>query len=142
MHCSLTRIWFALVLRKLHNTLDDKIHFCGKWFVSNATSINVFDDVDNIFDRNLVSESTEPSQICNEIKVISQKLTEQNNARMTQIEELLNGKFELILKENTVYKNHISTSREDPENCLPGLITALGVENETLDDTIIINGDR
>ena len=28
MHC-LTRIWFALVIRKIHFTLDDKFHFCG-----------------------------------------------------------------------------------------------------------------
>ena len=27
-HC-LTRIRFALVLRKIHFTLDDKLHFCG-----------------------------------------------------------------------------------------------------------------
>ena len=32
MHC-LTRIRFALVLRKIHFTLDDKLHFCGKCIV-------------------------------------------------------------------------------------------------------------
>ena len=45
------------------------------------------------------SELTEPSQISNEMKAITQRLSEQNNHKMTQIEQQLNSKFEEILKE-------------------------------------------
>ena len=50
----------------------------------NATLTNVSETVNNIFDRNLGSELTDPSQISNEIEVISQRLTEQNNVKMTR----------------------------------------------------------
>ena len=43
-----------------------------------ATSTNVSENVNNICDRNLGSELTDPSQISTEIEVISQRLTEQN----------------------------------------------------------------
>ena len=39
------------------------------------------------FDRNLGSELAAASQVSNEIEVFPQRLTEQNNAKMTQIEE-------------------------------------------------------
>ena len=45
------------------------------------------------------SELTEPSQISNEMKAITQRLSEQNNHKMKQIEQQLNSKFEEILKE-------------------------------------------
>ena len=64
----------------------------------NATLTNVPGNIDNVFDRNLGSELTEPSQVSNEIEVISQKLSEQNT-KMSQIKEHLNSKFEEILKE-------------------------------------------
>ena len=63
----------------------------------NATLTNVSENVNNVFDRNLGNEITEPSQISNEIEMISQRLAEQNNSKMTQIEEQLNNKFEEIL---------------------------------------------
>ena len=49
--------------------------------------------------RSLGSELTESSQTSNEIEVISQRIDEQNNTKMTQIEEQLNWKIEEILKE-------------------------------------------
>ena len=45
----------------------------------NSTLTNVSENVNNVFDRNLGSEITEPSQISNQIEVISQRLAEQNN---------------------------------------------------------------
>ena len=63
----------------------------------NGTLVEVSENV-NTFDRNLGSELTEPSQISNEIKAITQRLSEQNNHTMTQIEQQLNSKFEEILK--------------------------------------------
>ena len=65
----------------------------------NATLTNVSENVNNAFDRNLGSELTEPSQISNEIEIISQRLSEENSNKMTQIEHQLNSKFEEILKE-------------------------------------------
>ena len=47
----------------------------------NATLTNVSENNNNIFDRNLGSELTDPSQISNEIEVVSQRITEQNNLR-------------------------------------------------------------
>ena len=61
---------------------------------SNATSTNVSENADNVFVRNLGSDLTEPSQVSNEIEVISQRLTEQNNTKMSHIEEHLNSKFQ------------------------------------------------
>ena len=85
-----------------------------------ATLTNVSENVSNIFDRNLGSELTDPSQIINEIEVISQRLTEQNIAKMTQIEEQLNSKFEEILKEIRTNKTHsITTDEEDVESRQP-----------------------
>ena len=42
----------------------------------NATLVDVSENVNNIFDKNLGSELTEPSQISNEIEIISQRLSE------------------------------------------------------------------
>ena len=61
---------------------------------SNATLTNVSENGNTSFDRNLGSEITEPSQISNEIEVVSLRLAEQNSSKMSQIEELLNNKFE------------------------------------------------
>ena len=86
----------------------------------NATLVGVSENVNNILDRNLGSELTEPSQVSNEIEVISQRLTEQNNDKMSQIEEQLNNKFQKILKEIRTNKNHIViTDEEDAENNQP-----------------------
>ena len=52
----------------------------------NATLVDVAENVNNIFDRNLGSELTEPSQISNEMEAITQRLSEQNNHKMSQIE--------------------------------------------------------
>ena len=65
----------------------------------NATLVDVSENVNNIFDRNLDSELTEPSQISNEIEAIIQRLSEQNSCKTTQIEQQLNSKFEEIHKE-------------------------------------------
>ena len=87
----------------------------------NATLTNVSENVNNIFDRNLGSELTEPSQISNEIKIISQRLSEQNSNKMTQIEHQLNSKFEEILKEIRANKNcNTTTDEEDVESRQPG----------------------
>ena len=148
----------------------------------NATLTNVSENVNNVFDRNLGSEITEPSQISNEIEVISQRLAEQNNSKMTQIEEQLNNKFEEILKEIRTNRNYNrTTDEEDVERSQPGPSNSknrslrnkhasnttldrdknqddrfypsemselrqpyipLGIANETLDETIIINENR
>ena len=72
-----------------------------------ATLTNVSENVNEVFDRNLGSELTEPSQIGNEIEVISQRLEEQNNDKtMSQIEKQLNNKFEEIPKEIRTNKNY------------------------------------
>ena len=74
----------------------------------------------NIFDRNLGSELTEPSQISNEIEAISQRFSEQNNHKMTQIEQQLNSKFEEILKEiRTNKENNLVDDGEDAEDNRP-----------------------
>ena len=86
----------------------------------NGTLVGVSENVNNVLDRNLGSELTEPSLISNEIEVISQRLTEQNNDKMSQIEEQLNNKFEEILKETRTNKNHlVITDEEDVENNQP-----------------------
>ena len=51
----------------------------------NATLTNVSENVNNIFDRNLGSELTDPSQISNEIEVFSQRLTEQNKSKIYRL---------------------------------------------------------
>ena len=71
----------------------------------NATFVDVSENVNDIFDRNLGSELTEPSQISHEIPAIAQRLSDRNNNNITQIEQQLNNKFEVILKE-------IRTNRE------------------------------
>ena len=88
----------------------------------NATLTSISEIVDNIFDRNLGSElSEQPSQISNEIEIITQRLSEQNNHKMAQIEHELNGKFEEILKEIRTNKNHnVTTDQEDVERRQPG----------------------
>ena len=148
----------------------------------NATLVDVSENVNNIFDRNLGSELTEPSQISNEIEVISQRLFEQNSKKMTQIEQQLNSKFEEILREiRTNRESNLANDEEDAENNRPGPsnsknrnlrnnhasnttldrdknqddrfypsemselrqpYTPVGIANVTLDETIIINGNR
>ena len=65
----------------------------------NGTLVIVSEIVDNIFYSNLDNELTEPFQISNEREVISQRLTEQNNTKKTQIEKQLNSRFDEILRE-------------------------------------------
>ena len=146
----------------------------------NATLTNVSENVNNVFDRNLGSELTEPSQIRNEIEIIDQSLSEQNSNKMTQIEHQLNCKFEEILEEIRTNKNYnTTTDEEDVESRQPGPsnpkpkglrsrhasnmtierdqddrfyssemselrqpYTPIGIANETLDETIIINENR
>ena len=86
----------------------------------NATLVDVAENVNNIFDRNLGSELTEPSQISNEIEAITQRLSEQNNHKMSQIEQQLNSKFEEILKEiRTNKENNVADGDEGAENNRP-----------------------
>ena len=96
----------------------------------NATSVDVSENVNNIFDRNLGSEQKEPSQINNEIEAITQRLSEQNNNKITQIEQPLNNKFEEILKEiRTNRKSNLVNDEEDAENIRPSTSTS---ENKLL----------
>ena len=86
----------------------------------NASLVDVSENVNNIFDRNLGSELTELSQNSNEIDVISQRLAEQNNNKMTQLEQQLNNKFEEILKEIRTNRNsNLVNGEEDAENNRP-----------------------
>ena len=64
----------------------------------NATLVYVSENVNNIFDRNMGSELTEHSHVSNEIEAITQRLSVQNNHKMTQIEQQLNSKFVETLK--------------------------------------------
>ena len=84
--------------------------------------IDVSENLNNIFDRNLGnSEVTEPSEVCNEIEVISQRLAEQNNTEITQIEEQLKSKFEEILEEIRANRNNnLTADEDDAENNKPG----------------------
>ena len=83
----------------------------------NANLTNVSESVNIVFDRNSGSEITESSQISNEIKVMSQRLAEQNSNKMSQMEEQLNNKFEEIFKEITTNRNYnITTDGEDAES--------------------------
>ena len=65
-----------------------------------ATLVEVSDNVNNIFDRNEGSELTQLSQINIELKAITQRLSEKNSHKMTQIEQQLNSKFKDILKKS------------------------------------------
>ena len=85
----------------------------------NAILVDVSENV-NIFDRNLGSKLTEPSQIRNEIKAISQRLSEQNNQKITQIEQQLSSKFEEIIKEiRTKRESDLANDEEDAEDNRP-----------------------
>ena len=84
---------------------------------SNATLVDVSENVNNIFDRKLGSELTEPSQICNEIETITQRLCEKNSHKLTQSEQQLNSKFEEILKEiRTNRDSNLANDEGDAEN--------------------------
>ena len=86
-----------------------------------AILTNDSENADNVFDRNLGRDLTAPSQVSNEIEVITQRLAEQNNTKVTQIEEQLNSKFAKILKEFRVNRNrNIIFDEEDAENSRPG----------------------
>ena len=65
-----------------------------------ATLVEVSDNVNNIFDRNEGSELTQLSQINIELKAITQRLSEKNSHKMTQIEQQLNSKYKDILKKS------------------------------------------
>ena len=53
--------------------------------------------------------------------MISQRLADQNNSKMSQIEEQLNNKFEETLKEIRTNRNYnITTDEEDVERSQPG----------------------
>ena len=82
-----------------------------------ATLTNVYENADILFDRNPGSELTEPSQVSNEIEVNSQRLVEQTDANISQIEQHLNSTFEQLLIEIRTNKNCEVTNREnDGEN--------------------------
>ena len=81
----------------------------------NTTLTNVSNNADNVFDRNLGSELTDPSQNNKMIEIISQRLTEQNNTKISQIEEHLNSNFEEILEKIRANKN--CDKEKDKENC-------------------------
>ena len=86
----------------------------------NAASVDVSENVDNILDRNLGSELTEPSQISNGKEAINQRLSEQNSSKMTQLEQQLNSKFEEILKEiRPNRESNLINDEDDAENNRP-----------------------
>ena len=86
----------------------------------NSTLVEVTENVNNIFDRTLGSELTEPSQISNEIEAVTQRLSEENNHKITQIEQQLNSSFEEILKEIRTNKESNSVNdEEDAEDNRP-----------------------
>ena len=86
----------------------------------NATSVDVSENVNNIFDGNSGSELTERSQISKEIEAISQRLSEQNTHKITEIEQQLNSKFEEILKEIRPNKeSNLTNDEEDAEDNRP-----------------------
>ena len=83
----------------------------------NAILVDVSENVNTIFDRNLGRELKEFSQTRNEFEAISQRLSGQNTTKMTQIEQQLNSKFEEILKEIKPNRNGILVAdEEDAEN--------------------------
>ena len=47
----------------------------------NATLVDVSENVNNIFDRKLGSDLTEPTQISNEVEAISQRFSEQTTPK-------------------------------------------------------------
>ena len=65
-----------------HSPDRDEITSETSFAQGNATLTNVIENGNEVFDRNLGSELTEPSRISNEIEVISQRLAEQNNVKM------------------------------------------------------------
>ena len=82
--------------------------------------VDVSENVNNIFDRNLGSKLTEPSQTSNGIEALTQILSEQNNHKLTQIEQQLNSKFDEILKEiRTNRDSNLAIGEEDAENNRP-----------------------
>ena len=83
----------------------------------------------NIFEWNLGRELTDPanSQISIEIEFISLRLTEQNNAKMTHIEEPLNSKFEGLLEQIRTNTNYnVTTDKQEVESKQPGLSNSKG----------------
>ena len=83
----------------------------------NATLVNDFEIVNDIFNRNLGSELTEPSQISNGIEAITQRFSEQNSHKMTQIEQQMNGIFGEILTKNRANRDSsLANDEEDAKN--------------------------
>ena len=76
------------------------------------------------------SELTEPSQNKIEIKAITQRLSEQNNHKTTQIQQQLNSKFEEILKE--IRTNRESTLANDEEDAEDNRPSTSNLENKHL----------
>ena len=86
----------------------------------NAILVVYFEKFNNIFDRNLGSQLTEPSQISKEKEAISKRLSQQSITKMTQIEQQFNSKFEEILKEiRTRRDSNLVKDKEDAENNRP-----------------------
>ena len=84
---------------------------------SKETLVDVSEKDNNIFDRNLGSELTEPSQTSNGIEAITQRLSEQTSHKVTQIEQQLNSKVKEILQEiRTSRDNSLAIGGEDAEN--------------------------
>ena len=82
----------------------------------NVTLVDISENINDIFDRNLGSELTEPSQTSYEIEASPQRSSEQNSHKMTQIEQQLNSKFEEMLKEiRTKRDSNLAIGEEDAE---------------------------
>ena len=100
--------------------------------------VDVSENVINIFDRNLGSDVTEPSQTSYEIEAITQRFSEQNSHKMTQIEQYLNSKFEEILKEiRTNRDSNLANGEEDAEN---NRLNTSNSENKSLSSKALMVG--
>ena len=89
----------------------------------NWTLINVSEDVDNISDRNFGNELTELSEVSKGINVLSQRLTEQNNTKMSQFEEQLILKIEEVLGEvRPNNNNNLTSGKVDAVNSRTGSV--------------------
>ena len=95
---------------------------------SNATLVYVSENVNNIFDRNLDSELTEPSKISIEIEDITQRFSGQKNHKITQMEQPLNSKFKQTLK--TIRTNSESNLVNDEEDAKDNRPSTSNSENK------------
>ena len=106
-----------------------------------ATLTNVFENADFVFDRNLDSELTEPSEVSNEIEVTLQRFTKQNNTKSSLVEGQLNNKFLRVTWRNQ-NKNHNITNSEKKTKRTKVLLAQETTFQETIASNIEIYEDK